>query len=80
MDVVICGDCVRRHVDACKKIMEALKLTVNNETYYLLSICCVSGVVLLYIHYHLVCTLLCEGGTVSFILHRRKLRLREVVE
>lgn len=69
---------ILRHIDACKEIMEALKLTVKNETYYLLSISCVSGVVLLYIHYHLVRTLLCEGGAVSFILHRRKLRLREV--
>lgn len=62
--------------------MEALKLTANNETYYLLSINCVclGGLLLLYIHYYLVRTLPYEVGTVSLILHRRKLRLREVIE
>lgn len=60
--------------------MEALKLTANNETYYLLSINCVcvwGGLLPLYIHYHLVRTLPYEVGTVSLILHRRKLRLRD---
>lgn len=60
-----------RHIDTCRKITEALKLTVNNETDYLLNISCVSDLVLLCIHYHLVRTLY-QVGTVSFILHRRK--------
>ena len=39
-----------------------------------------SGPVLLYTYYHLVRTLPYEVGTVSLIIHMRKLSLREVVE
>lgn len=59
---VFVGIGITRHVDNWRK-MEALKLTVN-KTYYFRPLP-VSGPVLVYIHCHLVYTLVCEVGRVS---------------
>lgn len=71
---------IKRHIDTCRKIMEALKLIVNKKTCYFVSVSRMSGPVLPYVCYHLVHTLPCEVGAVSLVLRMRKLRLSEAVE